>query len=195
MSQSRQESSDGPTQSDAVTIIRYPNRRLYDRSQNKYVTLQDVEDTVRRGRTVIVRDSKSGVDLTRAVLAQIILERYPERMELFPVSLLHVIIRADDLMLGLLRDYARQSLPYVEMLERAAPFNPWSASQERLRAFLTGVPGQERPSSPKARAADVAVDDLLHRIGELERQLGELRAAAGESGPNAPPRKIEPGGG
>ena len=184
MPQSRQQPADEPTQSEPVTIIRYPNRRLYDRSQNKYVTLQDVEDTVRRGHTVVVRDSKSGADLTRVILAQIILERYPERMELFPVPLLHMIIRANDLVLGMLRDYTRQFLPYADVLERATPLNPWSATQEWLRAFMPGPSGQERPSSPGGAAGD----DLLRRISELEKQLGELRARA-EANPRSQKNK------
>src|SRR5262249_47652548 len=87
-----------------VMVIRYPNRMLYDRSRGRYVTLHDIEDTVRRGSTVIIRDSRTGTDLTRSLLTQIILERHPERMELLPITLLHLIIRTDGAMFGFLRD-------------------------------------------------------------------------------------------
>lgn len=100
-----------------ATIIRYPNRRLYDRSQGRYVTLQDVEETVRRGVTVTVRDSKSGEDLTRPILVQILLERHPEWMELFPVSFLHLALCANEVMLGFLRESVRRSLTYAEMMQ------------------------------------------------------------------------------
>ena len=83
-----------------------------------------MEETIRNGGTVIVRDSKTGADLTRSLLTQIILERHPERMELFPIRLLHLIIRTEGVMFGFLRDSVRQALLYVEILQRAAPFNP-----------------------------------------------------------------------
>ena len=109
--------AEGPPPDGPAVIVRYPNRRLYDRSEGRYVTLQDVEEKVRRGLTVTVRDSKTGDDLTRAVLTQILLERHPERMALFPVSFLHLAIRANDAMLGLLTEYVRQSLAYAELLQ------------------------------------------------------------------------------
>jgi polyhydroxyalkanoate synthesis repressor PhaR len=162
------EGESGPPE--VVTIIRYPNRRLYDRSRGRYVTLHDVEDTVRRGGLVIVRDSKTGSDLTRSLLTQIILERHPERMDLFPLSLLHLIIRTDGAMYGFLRDSVRQALLYVELLQRAAPFNPLLPPQEWLRPFLPGSFARPGPE------ADVSA--LLDRIAELERRLDELRAPA-----------------
>jgi polyhydroxyalkanoate synthesis repressor PhaR len=153
-----------------VTIIRYPNRRLYDRSRGRYVTLHDVEETVRGGGTVIVRDSKTGADLTRSLLTQIIMERHPERMELFPLSLLHLILRTDGTMFGFLRDSVREALRYVEMFQGATPFNPLLPSQEWLRAFL--------PQSFARRSAEADVSALVERIAELERRLGELRNPA-----------------
>lgn len=108
---------------DTVEITRYPNRRLYDRSRGQYVTLTEIEEMVRQGQSVSVTDNKSGEDLTRAVLVQIILERHPERMDLFPVSLLHTVLRANDLALDWMRTYLRQSLAYMEHL----PSSPMSA--------------------------------------------------------------------
>ena len=159
--------ADGP-----AVIVRYPNRRLYDRSEGRYVTLQDVEEKVRRGLTVTVRDSKSGEDLTRIVLTQILLERHPERMALFPVSFLHLAIRADGALLGLLTEYVRQSLAYAELLQQAAPVNPLLAPQAWLRAFL-----------PRAAPAAAGFDAIAGRLAELERRLDQLRAAGSEPGP------------
>jgi polyhydroxyalkanoate synthesis repressor PhaR len=170
MSTAQQGSQGNSETPEVVTIIRYPNRRLYDRSRGRYVTLRDVEDTVRSGGTVIVRDSKTGADLTRLLLTQIILERHPDRMELFPLSLLHLIIRTDGTMFGLLRDSVHQALLYVEMLQRAAPFNPLLPPQEWLRSFLPGNFARPGPEPD--------VNELLGRIAELERRLDELRDAA-----------------
>src|SRR6516225_3080619 len=114
-----------PTEPDPepVLITRYPNRRLYDRSRARYVTLPEIAELVRAGRTVTVRDSKTGEDLTRLILTQIILEQYPERMELFPVSVLSSIIHANEAALGFLREYIGQSLTYLELLQRPATVN------------------------------------------------------------------------
>jgi polyhydroxyalkanoate synthesis repressor PhaR len=180
-----QQAEGGPGEAGVVTVIRYPNRRLYDRSQARYVTLQDVEETVRRGRTVTVRDSKTGEDLTRSILAQIILERYPERMELVPVDFLHLVIRANEVVLGGLREYVRQSLAYFDMMQRAAVINPIADLGNWMRAVWPGLPpqGQPGPSSP---GAGPDAEALARRVAELERRLEELHAAAGKPDPKAP---------
>jgi polyhydroxyalkanoate synthesis repressor PhaR len=188
VSTTEQRPEGGPPAGEAVVITRYPNRRLYDRSRGKYVTLQDIEETVRGGATVTVRDSKTGEDLTRAVLTQIILEHHPERMELFPVAILHQLIRANDLVLGLLRDYLRQSLTYVEMAQ-SATLNPLAAPLHWMRTFLPGLPV---PAPGAAGAAEA----LALRVAELERRLAELQAAPepvpGKKGAKPGPRRKKP---
>ncbi|MEX0941138.1 MAG: polyhydroxyalkanoate synthesis repressor PhaR [Pseudomonadales bacterium] len=57
---------------------KYPNRRLYDLKQSKYVTIEDIRQIVLTGETIVVVDSKSDKDLTRSVLLQIISERESE---------------------------------------------------------------------------------------------------------------------
>jgi polyhydroxyalkanoate synthesis repressor PhaR len=131
------------------------------------VTLPEVADVVRRGTDVIVQDSKTGEDLTRSVLTQILLEHYPERMELFPVAVLHYLIRADNLALGFFREYLRQSLASLQVWQEAAA-DPLGASLGWLRAFLPGpppVPG----AAPEAEA-------MARRLAELERRLAEVEA-------------------
>jgi polyhydroxyalkanoate synthesis repressor PhaR len=193
MSTTEQEPPGATGEAEVVKIIRYPNRRLYDRSQGKYITLQDIEDAVQRGRTVVVRDSKTGEDLTRSVLTQLLLERHPERMDLFPVSLLHLMIRANEVMFGVIRESVRQSLLYIEMFQRVSPFNPLGLPQEWLRAFLPGVSPRGAPEDRAPRGAEADVEGLSRRLGELERRLGELDAAAGEAGPTTTPRTRKPG--
>ena len=95
--------------SETVDITRYPNRRLYDRSRKAYVTLGDIEEIVLSGRDIRVRDSKSEEDLTRVILTQIILERHPERMRMFPVAFLHNILRADQISLDWMTAYLGQA--------------------------------------------------------------------------------------
>jgi PHB/PHA accumulation regulator DNA-binding domain len=121
-----------------------PNRRLYGRSEGRYVTLRDVEGKVRRGLTVTVRASKAG-EASRAALTQNLLEPRPGRMELFPASFLHLAIRADEAMLGPLAAYVRQSLADAELPQHAAPVNPLLAPQAWPRAFLPNLAPHRGP--------------------------------------------------
>jgi polyhydroxyalkanoate synthesis repressor PhaR len=168
--------------SEPVLITRYPNRRLYNRSQARYVTLPEVAELVRNGRTVTVRDSKTGEDLTRAILTQIILEHHPERMDLFPVSVLNSIIQANDTALGFLRDYLQRSLTYLELLQRPATVNPLLLPMQWMSAFLPNPAPAPAPGQAPTNADAAA---LLCRIAELERRLDDLQGGARESEPTA----------
>ncbi len=170
--------SEQPVESGAegepVPITRYPNRRLYDRSRGRYVTLQEVADLVRGGRSVVVRDHKTGEDLTRSILTQIILEYHPERMNLLPVAFLNSLIRTNETVLGFLREYLQQSLTYLDLLRRPGAANPLLPTYW-MRALLPGL------GAPPAAEADPAA--LTRRIAELERRLNELQAEPGKTGP------------
>lgn len=77
----------------ALTIKRYGNRRLYDTESGGYLTNQDVIDIIRRGRDIRVVDSRTGEDITKMVLVNIILEEEKLRRNLLPVSFLFQLIR------------------------------------------------------------------------------------------------------
>ena len=99
---------------------RYPNRRLYDRQARRYITLQDLEDLVKEGKKIEGRDSRTGEDLTPAILTQILIERHPEKMEMFPVAMLHGILQANDIVLEFFGAYLRQSLAVLEQMQKPA---------------------------------------------------------------------------
>ena len=80
------------TATPAIRISRYPNRRFYDHSTSSYVSLENIEELVTSGKMVEIRDSQTDEDLTRAVLTRIIIERQPDKMQLFPVDMLHFIV-------------------------------------------------------------------------------------------------------
>jgi polyhydroxyalkanoate synthesis repressor PhaR len=162
-------------ETETVSIVRYPNRRLYDRSQRRYVTLQEIALMVREGKAVNVRDSNTGDDLTRTILTQIILDHHPERMELLPVPILHLMIRSNGVVLGLLREYFRQSLSYLEFWQRASAFNPMAASMEWLKSIVPIPPA----GGARSGAADAEV--LAQRLAEMERRLNALDAASAKS--------------
>jgi polyhydroxyalkanoate synthesis repressor PhaR len=185
---------DPATGSPTAEITRYPNRRLYDRSRGRYVTLQEIADTVRAGQTVLVRDSKTGEDVTRAVLTQVILEHHPERMELLPVGVLHSMIRANAAVLGFLSDYFRQALVYLDVLQRSAPLNPFVPPADWMRFFFP----QPVPAAPAESPAPAAPDTeaLARRVADLEKRLEQMNASA--RSPHGAPRgrgKGRPGSG
>ena len=75
------------------TIKKYPNRRLYDTQTSAYVTLAEVKKLVMEGSPLVVRDAKTGEDLTRSILLQIILEEESAGVPMFSEAVLSNIIR------------------------------------------------------------------------------------------------------
>lgn len=98
--------SDKPT-----TIKKYANRRLYHTGTSTYVTLDDLARMVKDGEDFIVQDAKSGNDITRAVLGQIIFEQENRGQHLLPVAFLRQLIRYyGDSMQALVPSYLESSL-------------------------------------------------------------------------------------
>jgi polyhydroxyalkanoate synthesis repressor PhaR len=75
------------------TLKKYPNRRLYDTQTSSYITLADVKRMVLSGEEFEVRDAKTGEDLTRSILLQIILEEESGGVPMFNATMLAQIIR------------------------------------------------------------------------------------------------------
>jgi polyhydroxyalkanoate synthesis repressor PhaR len=181
--------STGADETETVRIVRYPNRRFYDRSQGRYVTLQEIAAAIREGKTISVRDNKTGDDITSTILTQIILEHHPERMELLPVPILHLMIRTNGVVLGLLREYFRQSLQYVDFWQRAAAFNPMAASMQWLKSFVPGSPGAAGEQPPSAATSQTDAETLAQRLAEMERRLKALEPSADKSDDSVAQRK------
>ena len=111
----------GPT-----IIKKYANRRLYDTSTSSYVTLDYLSDLVRRGVEFEVRDAKSGEDLTRAVLTQIIFEKETKGDGALPVDFLRQLI-------GFYGGGAQNFLPaWLDM-----SMNSFAESQERMNLLAS----------------------------------------------------------
>lgn len=118
-------------QSDAVVIKKYANRRLYNTETSTYVTLEDLAQMVRSDRDFVVRDAKTGDDLTHAVLTQIIVEQESRAggPTLLPIPFLRQLIRYYDDSVGkLVPGYLQFSLETL------------TKEQERFRAQLIGNP-------------------------------------------------------
>ena len=163
-----------------ISITRYPNRRYYARNTSKYVSLQEIEEMVQSGNTVVIKDSQNGEDLTRAVLTQIIMERHPEKMSLFPTDMLHFILRSNDAMSGFLRDYFRHSLTYLDYLQQHSAATAFVQPVHWIKAWLDGLSSDATPTPAPAGATDDSPADnsaaLRERIEQLEERLAELES-------------------
>ena len=92
-------------------IKKYPNRRLYDTETSAYITLAEVKDLVLQYKEFQVQDAKTGEDLTRAILLQIILEEESGGLPMFSTSMLANIIRYyGHAMQGLMGSYLERSI-------------------------------------------------------------------------------------
>lgn len=77
-------------------IRKYPNRRLYDTEESRYITLTDIRSLVVNGTAFVVIDKKTGVDLTRATLLHVISEQEQEGEPIMSEAFLSQVIRAHD---------------------------------------------------------------------------------------------------
>jgi polyhydroxyalkanoate synthesis repressor PhaR len=75
-----------------VVVKKYANRRLYNTESSSYITLENLAEMVRQGRDFVVYDAKSGDDITRAVLTQIIVEEEGKGQNLLPINFLRQLI-------------------------------------------------------------------------------------------------------
>jgi polyhydroxyalkanoate synthesis repressor PhaR len=92
-------------------IKKYPNRRLYDTEISSYITIEDVRQLIVDGEEFEVRDAKSGEDLTRSVLLQIIAEHESDGEPVLSTQLLSQIIRFyGDSMQGFMGNYLERSM-------------------------------------------------------------------------------------
>jgi polyhydroxyalkanoate synthesis repressor PhaR len=122
------------TQGEVVVIKKYANRRLYNTAASTYVTLDNLSEMVREGVDFIVLDAKSGDDITRSVLTQIIFEEESKGQNLLPVQFLRRLIRFyGDQMQGFLP-------PYLEM-----SMESFSKAQEKMRENMSRAFGASTP--------------------------------------------------
>jgi len=84
---------------EVLQIKKYPNRRYYDATRSSHITLHEVYDLIQAGHDVVISDSRTGEDITNLILAQVILERDQPKLDVFPSSILHIMIRSNRHML------------------------------------------------------------------------------------------------
>jgi polyhydroxyalkanoate synthesis repressor PhaR len=191
-----------------LEIKKYPNRRFYDVSRSRHVTLAELYELVRSGVEIQVRDSKTDADITNLILAQMILEHDPPKMDLFPASLLHQAIQANqDMVRRFVDQYLSQALSafavsrkqFEEYLQRAgfsalSPLAPF----DWVRMLIPGMSGAADSSASASVAASAvrpseegSIRTLQREVDSLREELRALRGSTGAArrGPRRPARK------
>jgi polyhydroxyalkanoate synthesis repressor PhaR len=186
-----------------VVVKKYANRRLYNTETSSYVTLEDLAAMVRGGRDFAVYDAKSGEDITRSVLTQIIVEEESKGRSLLPESFLRHLIGfyGDSLQTVLPRyldlamaGFARQQEQMRRSVEQAMggflPFGGLEEMGKQQKAMMEramSLFSPFRPPEPPTAASPPApsVEALQSEIESLKRQLEALR----EAGSAPPPRR------
>src|SRR6476661_9190934 len=115
----------------ARVIKKYPNRRLYDTEISSYITIEDVRQLIVEGEDFEVRDAKSGEDLTRQVLLQIIAEHEQDGEPMLSTQLLSQLIRFyGDSLQGFMGNYLERSMQL------------FLDQQQQFRQQMSGLIGQ-----------------------------------------------------
>jgi polyhydroxyalkanoate synthesis repressor PhaR len=158
----------------AVVVKKYGNRRLYDTAGSRYVNLDDLAALVRAGKEVRVVDAKTGRDLTRVTLTQIITEDAKDKPTGLPLELLRqLIIASDEVRQEFLMWYLKSAFDTYEKLQDAVQ----NRLSEVQSAILSPVDMMKRflgSASESPRAAEEAeVETLRRRVAELEARLGK----------------------
>ncbi|WAC75680.1 polyhydroxyalkanoate synthesis repressor PhaR [Roseateles sp. SL47] len=143
--------TDDPRTKGPRVLKKYPNRRLYDTHTSSYITLADVKKMVLEAADFEVRDAKTGEELTRSILLQIILEEEMGGMPMFSTPLLSQIIRFyGHAMQGMMGAYLEKNLQtFTDMQARfaehsqGAAFNPelWSQFMSGQAPVMQGLMG------------------------------------------------------
>jgi len=158
-----------------VLIKKYGNRRLYDTAGSRYVNLDDLATMVREGKDVRVVDAKTGRDLTRVTLTQIITEDAKDKPTGLPLELLRqLIVASDEVRQEFLMWYLKSAFDTYEKLQDAVQ----SRLSEVQSAILSPVEMMKRflgaASSPTDQSEEESeVQALRKRVADLEAQLGK----------------------
>ena len=183
-----------------LLIKRYASRRLYNTETSDYVTLEDIAGFIRAGREVQIIDLKSGDDLTRQYLLQIIADHESRGENVLPVNVLNDLVRS--YMIpggGMMPQFLTSSFDMLrenqsDMVEKMSAMNPmanipgFEAIQAQQQAFLKamtggmagGMPGgwsgsAQENQQPKGEESSEDLDDIKKQLAELQTKLSKLK--------------------
>jgi polyhydroxyalkanoate synthesis repressor PhaR len=184
---------------DPIKIKKYANRRLYNTGTSTYVTLEDLAVMVKAGEDFVVEDAKTGEDITRSVLAQIIFEQEnKEGQNLLPIKFLRQLIRFyGDSMQTMVPRYLEMSIEsltreqekFRQQMAQAfggVAFGPIEEQVRRNmemfeRAFTMFAPFAKREGGhaadtekPQRPSGGGDIDELKRQMEEMQRRLARL---------------------
>jgi polyhydroxyalkanoate synthesis repressor PhaR len=178
-----------------ITIKKYANRRLYNTGTSTYVTLEDLAEMVKRGEDFIVHDAKTGEDITRQVLAQIIFEQEnKEGQSMLPIAFLRQLIRfyGDSMQMLVPRylevsidSFTREQEKFRQHMAQAFGGGPFGALEDQVRrnmemfertfAMFTPFARREQQTTtaePEQRPSGASSSDEIH---DLKRQMEDMQ--------------------
>ena len=178
-----------------LLIKRYASRRLYNTETSDYVTLEDIAEFIRDGRDVQIIDLKSGDDLTRQYLLQIIAEHESRGENVLPISVLNDLVRSYTTQAtSMVPDFLAASFEMLregqtQMMENMAKANPLAqmpgmeamrAQQEAFMKAMTGqMPGM---AQAPAEASDSNDEDDGEDLDDIKKQLADLQSKLSKMG-------------
>jgi polyhydroxyalkanoate synthesis repressor PhaR len=186
-----------------VTIKKYANRRLYNTGTSTYVTLEDLASMVKIGEDFVVYDAKTGEDITRSVLTQIIFEQEnKEGQNLLPITFLRQLIRFyGDSMQMLVPRYlevsieslTREQEKFRNQMAQAFGVGAFPSLEEQVRrnmdmferTFAMFAPFARResqggeamptdPTKPAAASGSGDITDLKRQLEEMQKKVDKL---------------------
>ncbi len=167
---------------DPITIKKYANRRLYNTATSKYVTLDDLSAMVKSDVEFVVVDAKSGDDITRSVLTQIIFEEESKGQNLLPINFLRQLI-------GFYGDSLQTVVPnYLEY-----SMNAFTQNEETMRSYVKDAMGGMFPFSQWEELGKQNMA-MFERAMQMFTPFG-ANGTAGQSGGSEPESPEPPAGG
>ncbi len=185
-----------------IVIKKYANRRLYNTGTSTYVTLEDLACMVKNGEDFVVYDAKSGEDITRSVLTQIIFEQENKAgQNLLPITFLRQLIRFyGDSMQMLVPRYlevsieslTREQEKFRQHLTQAFGVGPFAPLEDQVRRNMemferaitmfapfarreSQTADAEKPASPSGGE----IDDLKRQLDDVQKRLDRLSETKG----------------
>jgi polyhydroxyalkanoate synthesis repressor PhaR len=173
--------------SDKVTIKKYANRRLYDTESSSYITLDRLAEMVREGREFEVVDAKTGEDITRQVLTQIIVEEEARGSTMLPVNFLKQLIGLyGNSMQGMVPQYLEAAMDAFQRNQSAmrdafggkvfadlAKRN-MEMFENTSRAFAGSAASKAKPKDEKKPSDESELEQLRAELSALRDKIDRL---------------------
>ncbi len=173
-----------------LLIKRYASRRLYNTETSDYVTLEDIARFIREGREVQIVDLKSGDDLTRQYLLQIVAEHESRGENVLPLSVLTDLVRSYTtqaqsvvpqflaMSFEMLRDGQSQIMENMTRANPMAAMPGFEEMQRQQQAFMktmmAGWPGMPSAPEGKEKDSDDDLDEIKKQLADLQQKLSKM---------------------